>query len=176
MQSTTPLAPLPQKKRYPAENYRVVVHQKAINGRVYLSAVNFDFGIEHNEEVTKFSETERVLSMAHLIIGIQKKITERLKSLDRQALSHPAPMNADEVLKPKLPDSLSIGEVAKILGEKIHNVRRMANLGLIPSKLSHGKHRRFPKDAIIRLAKELIENQESFPSPELPKSEMEIRA
>jgi hypothetical protein len=146
-------------KRFAPENYRIVVHSKAVNGRVYLSAVNFDFGIEHHEEVTRFSETERILSMAHLIIGIQKKITERLKGLDRQTLPHPVPMNADEVLKPKIPDTLSIGEVAKVLGEKIHNVRRMANLGLIPSKLSHGGHRRFPKDATLRLAKERVASE-----------------
>jgi excisionase family DNA binding protein len=89
-----------------------------------------------------------------LILGIQRKIAEHLKHLDRTQTEHPSPRNTEELLNPKLPDTLSIGEVAKCLGEKIHNVRRMANQGILPSKLSLGGHRRFPKEAILRLAKE----------------------
>lgn len=143
-----------KKSRFSPENYRVVIHQKMIHGRIYITAVNYDFGIEHHEEVTKFSESERILSMAHLVIGIHKKLAQRLKSLDRSEDPHPTPMNSEEILKPKLRQKLTIGEVAKILGENIHTVRRMADQNLIPSELSHGGHRRFPKDAILRLAKE----------------------
>lgn len=141
-------------KRYSPENYRIVVHSKTLDGAVYITAVNFDFGIEHHEQVTRFSESEKILSIAHLIIGIQKKIADHLRRLDRNQLPHPVPMNTEEVLKPKLPESLSIGEVAELLGERIHNVRRMADQGLLPSQPSPGGHRRFPKDAILKMARE----------------------
>lgn len=141
-------------QQYFPENYRIVVHSRAIQGRVYLTAVNFDFGIEHHEEVTRFSESERILSIAHLILGIQKKIAERLKSLGRNAQPHPTPMNAAEVLQPKLDQSLSIGDTAALLGEKIHTVRRMADQGLLPFHTSVGGHRRFSRETMIRLAQE----------------------
>jgi len=140
--------------RYSPENYRIVVHSKTLNGTVYITAVNFDFGVEHHEQITRFSESEKILSMAQLVIGIQKKISDHLRRLDRNQLPHPVPMNTEEVLKPKLPESLSIGEVARLLGERIHNVRRMADQGLLPLQLSQGGHRRFPKDMILKIVGE----------------------
>lgn len=154
------------KKRYIAENYRIVLHVKTINDRTYCTAINYDFGIEHHELLKNLSESEKLLSTARLIIGIQAKISERLARLDRNHAAHPVPMNADDVMRPKLPDTLSIGEAAELLGEQIHNVRRWADQGKIPFQTTPSGHRRFPRAAIIKLAQKRVSLASDEPNEE----------
>jgi excisionase family DNA binding protein len=142
-------------KRFKPEEYPVVIKRVG----EYLWAYNLDFELQHHERLTSFSDQEKVLQTARLILGIQSKIHEKIAVLDRNQKEHPIPLRSDELLKPKVKDGIPIKEAAALMGEAIHNIRRMADEGELKTFRTRKGHRRFSRSQIEAL---LIRRQQEI--------------
>lgn len=131
------------------EEYPVVIRRVGN----YIRAINYEFNVEHFEELVVFSETEKLLHIAQCVAGVYLKIEQKIASFERAGRPCPIPRSSQEIFSPQLKDEISLKEASRLLGEKSHNVRRMADDGELTIRRTRKGHRRFSRSEIENLIK-----------------------
>jgi excisionase family DNA binding protein len=128
-----------------AEDYAVLVRETVTkDGKRYIWAYSIDFDLNTHDTVPPFiTHHEKLVQTAKLIMGIQAKIADHLMMLERHGKSHPSPLMREQIRKLQKTDEISLKEACKLLGEAPHNVRRMADEGVLKTTRTRKGHRRF---------------------------------
>jgi excisionase family DNA binding protein len=128
----------PQRRKLVAAQYPIVIRQTG----PALRAINYDFQIEITEHPVS-GESEALLQVARLVQMARLRISEHLHSLERAQKNHPLPLSTEALLCPKTKEEISVKQVARLLGEAPHTIRRMADDGELTATRTRKGHRRF---------------------------------
>jgi excisionase family DNA binding protein len=138
-----------KEQKIVAQDYPIIVSRLA--DHIRFSSV--EFGIELLEKAFLASREDQCAQIAIGIFRMQEKIARHIKAQLASGLPCPAPRKiASLLLSANSSNQITLAEAARILGEPLHSVRRMADRGELTVTRTRRGHRRFSRAQVERLA------------------------